>query len=286
MAEIRLHTYLRVSEGRLRAAGVDNPRLDAALLVGYGLGLDRAQLLSQSQRVLSDAEIGRADQLLIRRLAREPVARIMGLREFWSLNFALNEATLEPRPDSEVIVEAALMRIKRNHRDNERLRILDLGTGTGCLLIALLHELKNATGIGIDISARAVQQAVINAQDNDVASRSEFRVSNWFEHVEDMFDIILSNPPYIPHAQIEALDPEVSRHDPALALDGGADGLAPYRLVVPQLTSHLNPQGFALFEIGYNQADAVSGLFRKEGLTEMAVLRDYGGNDRCVVAAR
>ena len=218
--------------------------------------------------------------MITRRIRREPVARIIGAREFWGLNFGLNEATLEPRPDSETLVEAVLAFRKANAR------ILDLGTGTGCLLLALLHEMPAATGMGIDMNPRAVEQAIFNAAALGLGERAMFRTGNWLTDIKENFDIILSNPPYIPASDISTLMPEVRDYDPMLALDGGVDGLAPYRFLIPQLANFLNPQGIAAFEVGAGQAPQVADLFRQSGFANIAIHKDLGGIDRCVTATR
>ena len=185
-----LSDYLIHAIERFKSASIDNPSLDARLLMGHGLGLDRAQLLSQSARILTEAESTVLDNLILRREQREPVARIIGTREFWSLNFGLNEATLEPRPDSETLVEAVLALSKTRHA----LRLLDLGTGTGCLLLSLLHEMPDATGHGIDLNPRAVEQASKNAVTLGLDERTAFSQGDWLTSLGETFDIIISNP--------------------------------------------------------------------------------------------
>ena len=273
-----LSTYITHIRERLNAAEIDNPQLDARLLIAHGLGLDRAQLLSQSQRVLTEGEIAVLDALISRRVQRESVARIIGSREFWSLNFGLNEATLEPRPDSETLIEAVLKIRKEGNR------ILDLGTGSGCLLLALLHETPKATGLGIDINPRAVEQATQNAVALGLGERAVFRQGSWLTGVAETFDILISNPPYIRATDIPDLMPEVRDYDPMLALDGGADGYDPYRRLIPQLSCFLNPQGIACFEVGIGQAPLVADLFRREGFANITTHKDLGGVERCVTA--
>jgi len=274
-----LSDYLARAIEQLKDAFVDTPQLDARLLVGHGLGLDRAQLLSQSQRVLTDSERTILDALILRRSQRESVARIIGAREFWSLNFGLNEATLEPRPDSETLVEAVLS------FSPQPSRILDLGAGTGCLLLSLLHERPNATGLGIDINPRAVEQATANALALGLGTRVHFRQGNWTAGITEEFDVIISNPPYIPATNIPSLMPEVRDYDPILALDGGADGQDPYRFLIPQLAHFLIPQGLVALEIGIGQALYVADLFKQAGFQNIAIHKDLGGIERCVTAA-
>lgn len=264
--------------GQLKAAEIDNPSLDARLLAGHALRLDRAQLLSQSQRILSADENTAVEVLIARRMKGEPVARIIGSREFWGLKFGLNEATLEPRPDSEALIEAVLNTGKRGGR------ILDLGTGTGCLLLSLLHEWPLATGTGIDIALRAVEQAAKNAAALGLGGRAEFCVNNWLTGLTGKFDVIVSNPPYIRAADINGLQREVRDFDPMMALDGGEDGLGPYRLLIPQLKQFLNPNGIAAFEVGAGQAQDVMNLFKANEFSNFAAHQDLGGVARCVIA--
>jgi len=275
---LRLQDSLIVAQKRLAEAGVDNPALDARLLAAHALGLDRTALLTQNERDLSAKEQTAIDALIARRAAREPVGRILGLREFWGLPFGLNEATLEPRPDTETLVEMALALLPSRHCE----RLLDLGTGTGCLLLSLLHELPAATGLGIDLASRAVAQAQDNAKRLGLDNRARFQTGNWLDGIEETFDLIISNPPYIPASDIETLAPEVKQFDPLAALDGGADGLDPYRHLIPRLPALLNPEGIVLFEVGIGQAMQVAALMREAGFDKVTIKADLGGIDRCV----
>jgi release factor glutamine methyltransferase len=272
---------------RLRRAGVDTARLDARLLAGHVLGLDTAAMVAHPERVLTAAEAAAVESLVARRERREPVARILGAREFFGLAFALSADTLEPRPDSETVVEAALAALG----GIDAPRVLDLGTGTGCLLLAVLAARTDASGVGIDAAAGAVQAASANAAALGLAERATFRqrdwnAAGWTEGVGGPFDLVLANPPYIPAAEIAALQPEVRDFDPRLALDGGADGLDPYRRLVPELTNLLTPGGIAAFEVGAGQAAAVAAALVTEGLTEVGILPDLGGIERCVLGRR
>ncbi len=284
---MHLSDYIAAAIERLKKAGVDNPALDARLLAGHALACDRAQLLSQSGRDLNEAEMEALEALLARRMARESVARIIGRREFWGLDVGLNEATLEPRPDSETLVEA-VRRIwpAESSETPASPHILDLGTGSGCLLLALLHEMPRATGVGIDIDPRAVEQAAANAGALGLGGRAAFRTGDWLKGVAETFDIIVSNPPYIPARDIPALMPEVKNHDPMQALNGGEDGLDPYRLLIPQLQGCLNPKGLAAFEVGIGQSGQVAALFQENNFTHIAKHKDLGGIERCVTALK
>jgi release factor glutamine methyltransferase len=286
---MQLAKFLATAIQKLRQTDIGNPELDARLLAGHVLNLDCAQMLSQSQRVLTPEEIGDIKNLLARRIAGEPVSRIMAVREFWGLAFGLNEATLDPRQDSETLIEAVLriqnLELGRRLEENPA-RILDLGTGTGCLLLALLHEMPRATGIGIDIDPRAAEQAQKNAAALGLGERTDFRVGNWVEGLTELFDIIISNPPYIPSKEIPTLMREVRDYDPLLALDGGEDGLAPYRLLIPQLAAFLNPRGLVAFEVGYGQARQVAELLRVSEFANVATHKDLNGIKRCITADR
>jgi release factor glutamine methyltransferase len=281
MVPIRLSDFIAFAVTRLRNAHIDNPALDARLLVAHGLKLDRAQLLSQKDRILCEKEMHLLNVFIECRVRHESVARILMEREFWSLPFGLNEATLEPRPDSETLVEVALKSITKR---DAALRILDIGTGTGCLLLSLLHELPNATGLGVDIAARAIEQAQENAEKLNLKNRAIFQIKNWLNDVTESFDIIISNPPYIARKEIPTLAPEVKNFDPKLALDGGEDGLDAYRHLIPLLHARLKPKGIAVFEIGYNQSASVTALFKAAGFSSVTLHRDFGGNDRCLLA--
>ncbi len=195
------------------------------------------------------------------------------------MDFLLSSATLDPRPDSETVVEAVLALCDRN----SFVRIIDLGTGSGCLLLSVLHELKNATGIGVDISKEAVLTATENAKRLGLLDRAKFIVGNWIDGIDGKFDLVISNPPYIPHADIANLEPEVVKFDPLTALDGGDDGLSAFRIIAAGLTKILKPGGRAVLEVGYGQAKAVADIFQSAGLKPLGARKDLGGVERVVV---
>jgi release factor glutamine methyltransferase len=268
---------------RLAACGIDSPRRDARLLAALAARLEAAAVLGYPERTLDPAARERFDRLVGRRMAHEPVSRIAGMREFWSLEFALSPETLDPRPDSETLVAAALERIADRAAP---LRLLDLGTGTGCLLLALLSELPQASGVGLDILPGAAALARHNAASMGLESRAFFAVGRWAGAVIGERDVVLANPPYVPTAAIAALAPEVARFEPRAALDGGDDGLHGFRGLAPDLARLLAPGGFACVEVGAGQAGAAAKIFAGQGLDELGRKRDFAGIERCIVLAR
>lgn len=274
----------RLVAARLREAGIETPELDARILAGAVLGLDLTGLLSAASRELSRMEAVRLNELTTRRLEGWPVARLVGAKEFWGLPLTLSDATLVPRPDTETVVEAALDLIGANR--NAPLRIADLGTGSGAILLALLSELPNAYGVGTDIAIGALATAAANARRLGFSSRAAFVVSDYAAALGGGFDLIVSNPPYIASDRIDGLAPEVRDHDPRRALDGGEDGLDAYRRLVPQAVSRLRPAGAVIVEIGYNQEEAVKHLMEQAGLAGITARADLGGIGRAVIALK
>lgn len=270
--------------GRL---GFETAALDAKLLTGHALGLDALALATREQEPVSDEQAANVAELLQRRMTGESVARILGEKEFYGLPFWLNAATLEPRPETELLVDLAIAALPQGGR------LLDLGTGTGCIPIAVLANRADAGGIATDIALDAMTMARENAERNGVQGRLEFALGNWFEALDlaypgrdggEGFDLITSNPPYIASDVVETLDPEVRAFDPRLALDGGPDGLGPYRIIAAGAARHLKPGGQVLVEIGYDQGKSVSALFAEHGLTEILVHKDLNGLDRVISA--
>jgi len=274
---------LRNAADRLGAVGVETARLDARLLVAEVLGLSASSLVTRQHLELSAAETERFEGLLVRRLGREPMSHILGRRGFWTIELVVTADTLDPRPDTETLVEAVLAAIPDRGRS---LRLLDLGTGTGCILLALLGELRQASGLGIDTSAAALQVAAGNAEALGLAARAGFQRGDWAEGLNERFDVIVSNPPYIPAAEIDGLEPEVARFEPRLALDGGADGLDCYRALAPQIARLLAPGGVVGLEVGAGQAAAVAVLMEQAGLGLASFFSDLGGIERCVLLRR
>ena len=269
---------------QLGQAGIPNPRRTARGLIAHALALPADAVLRWPDRPVTEAEERRIHAVLARRLAGEPLSRIRGEREFWSLPFHLSPATLDPRPDSETLIAAAL----RLYPDPKApLAILDLGTGSGCLLLSLLMKYQQAWGVGLDLAPAAAATALGNARRLGFELRAAFTVSDWDSALGDAatarFDLVVSNPPYIPADDIAGLDRDVRDYDPRLALDGGPDGLAAYRRIVPGLRQRLKPEGWALLEIGVGQAQTVPALCTACGLLVTGVVHDLGGHPRIVI---
>ena len=269
----------------LTRAGVEAPRRDSMVLL-EAAGVPREKQIGDPGRLVERDGLAAYRTMVARRAKREPVSRILGRREFWSLSFAVTPDTLDPRPDSETLVEGALALTRTLWPDrDEPLSILDLGTGTGCLLLALLTELPQAIGIGTDISQETLRVARANAQALGLAHRAGFAVSDWGDGFKGPFNLILVNPPYIAESDIRRLEPEVAVYEPHKALAGGIDGLAAYRRIAPRLGSLMAPGGRALLEIGTGQAAEVTGLLTEKGLKIGGILRDLGGIERCIIAS-
>lgn len=277
-----LDQALRAATSRLGAAGIEEPYREARILLGAAIGADQAGLLRRRGGDLTTEEAGRFDDMVARRAQRISAAHVIGHREFWSLDFRVTEDTLVPRPDSELVIETALE--LRPERDAVR-SILDLGTGSGCLLLAALSEYRSAWGLGIDLSPKTAAVAQGNAAALGLASRAAIAVGRWTEALAGRFDLLLCNPPYIPAADIADLMPEVGLHEPRLALDGGADGLDPYRLLFADLPQRLTPAGLALFEFGIGQAEALQALAGAAGLAVVALRADLGGHPRVLAVS-
>ena len=277
----------RALAARLRGEGIDSPELDARLMIGAVTGLDLTGLIAHAARQLTADEQLRLDQWAARRIAGEPVARLIGRKEFWGLDFELSPATLVPRPDTETIVETALDIVRADGLQDRALRIADLGTGSGAILLALLHEPPQAHGIGTDISLAALRTARANAARLGLAARARFAASDFAAALAGGCDLIVSNPPYIPSRDIPALSAEVREHDPRRALDGGGDGLDAYRLIVRQAASLLADDGTLILEIGQHQGADVARLAKAAGLAPHGPpSMDLGGVPRALAFRR
>jgi len=275
---------LRLMAQFFRLNGIEDADADARILLAHALHLDRAQLLAQSDRLLEAREIDTVLPLAVRRLKREPVARILGRKEFWSLPLGLTPDVLVPRPETETIVEAALDRVLRGGLRLERLCVLDIGTGSGALLLALLKEMPNATGTGTDIDAGALACARANAERHNLAGRCSFVAGDMAAGLAGPFDLIVSNPPYVARGEIARLEPEVRDYDPKLALDGGEDGLDAYRAIAAAAPRLLAPDGRLIVELGAGQELSVRTLFTNTGLAIVTVRNDLSGIPRALVA--
>jgi release factor glutamine methyltransferase len=273
----------RAMAAQFRAAGLDTPELDARILVAHALGLDHASLAAAPARILNAGEATAIAELARRRLAYEPVARIVGWKEFWSLPLHIDAATLVPRPETETVVEAALAAVAAHGEHSRALRIADLGTGSGAILLALLAELPKAFGVGTDVSVQALRVARDNARRLGLP-RAQFVACDLAAALRGTFDVIVSNPPYIASADIAALAPEVRDFDPLRGLDGGSDGLDFYRSIAAAAPTLLTPDGVLVVELGAGQADAVAALFAASGLAPLPPRHDLNGAPRALTA--
>lgn len=272
---------------RLAAAGIDSPELDARLLVGAALGLDLTGLITQATRSLTADDAARIDAMAARRLAGEPVARILGEKEFWGMPLKLSAETLVPRPDTETIVELALQTIRGTPTAASGLRVADLGTGSGAILLALLSELPNAFGIGTDLSLDALHTARTNACALQLDHRTGFVACSYASALSGPFDLVVSNPPYISSRDIDELAVEVRVHDPLRALDGGADGLDAYRALIPESAQLLCPGGALVVEIGQGQSADVEALMTAAGLiVDLPASADLAGIPRALMGRK
>jgi release factor glutamine methyltransferase len=279
-AEVR-----RALTAKFHAAGLDSPDLDSRILIGHALGLDHAALAAAATRRLGADEENAITALASRRLTGEPVARILGYKEFWSLPLRVDAATLVPRPETETVVEAALAAIDAGGPRSRKLRIVDLGTGSGALILALLSELPNAFGIATDTSTKALVVARDNAR-RLALSRAGFIACNMAAALRGPFDAIVSNPPYIASGDIASLAPDVRDFDPHLALDGGTDGLHFYRAIAAAAPALLAPGGVLVVELGIGQAEPVAQLFAAAGLAPSPPHPDLSGTPRALVARK
>jgi release factor glutamine methyltransferase len=265
----------------LSAAGVAEPRRLARRLVSGALAIPQPDLFSHPERALDEQQISRVRALLRRTVDGEPISRIFGKREFWGLEFSLSADTLDPRPETETLIEGVLRREPNRSAPH---RLLDLGTGTGCLLLALLAEFPAASGVGIDVAESAVRTAARNAVNLGLADRARFVVGDWATAVSGKFDVILANPPYIASEALARLPREVACHDPWRALDGGEDGLRSLRAIAEAAPRLLFRHGILATEIGAGQADAVAAIMKDNSLLVDGIEKDLAGIARCVVA--
>jgi release factor glutamine methyltransferase len=283
---VKLSALLAESRTSLTEAGIEDAKLDSRLLVEHFSGTTQADAIGRPDLPVSPEAVVAVRQAIARRGAGEPVHRILGFRHFYGLKLFLSPETLEPRPDTETLVDAVLPHLRQLAARASACRILDLGTGTGAIALALLAEVPEATAIGVDISADALSTASRNALENGLSERFEAVRSDWFEKISGTFHVIVANPPYITTEELETLQDEVSNHDPARALDGGADGLDAYRTIATQAKAHLEAAGRLAVEIGHTQRLDVTGLFEAAGFRLLEARRDLAGRDRVLVFER
>lgn len=265
----------------LQSAGIESAILDARLLMVHALSCGMTEVIMNPERVLTPGELATFENTLSRRYNREPMSHILGTREFWGLPFEVSKDVLDPRPDSETLIEAVLA--ARPQR-TEEIHILDLGTGSGCLLVSLLSEYKWARGTAVDISPEALKVAKRNAYKLTLDERVNFVQSDWCAKVTGTFDVIVSNPPYISETEFADLSAEVTEHEPKCALLAGCDGLDGYRALIPQLPRMMNKNALVVLEIGHTQAQAVAQLVQDAGLAVTEIRHDLAACPRCVVA--
>ena len=274
-----LLTAWKSAQARLKDGRIDSPSIDARLLLEAATGATRTDILTDPYRAVTPEQQAALDGYVERRLKREPVSRILGKKGFWKILLNVTPDVLSPRPDTEALLDVILLAFPP-HRAFE---MIDLGTGSGAILLATLAERIGARGLGTDISSEALAVARENAANLDLDGRATFLRTEWAAGIADhSFDLVASNPPYIPSDDIDGLDPEVRDHDPRLALDGGPDGLQPYRDLAPEIARILRPEGVFAVEIGWDQGEAVKALFDAAGFTGVKVVKDLGDRDRVV----
>ena len=274
-----LLTAWKAAAARLKAGLIDSPSIDARLLLEVATGCSRTDILTDPYRAVSADQQAALDGFVERRLRREPVSRILGRKGFWKIMLNVTPDVLSPRPDTEAILDVVLLA----YPPNKAFEMIDLGTGSGAILLATLAERFGARGVGTDISFEALAVAKENATNLELDNRATFLRTEWAAGFADhSFDVVVSNPPYIPSADIPGLDPEVRDHDPHLALDGGPDGLQAYRELAPEIRRILRPDGLFAVEIGWDQGPQVKALFEAAGFTDVIVVKDLSERDRVV----
>jgi len=267
---------MAAATAKLRAAGVPDPARDARLLLAHAASVDAARVTLIAPEPISAEIAERYENLIALRAIRVPVSHLIGERAFYGRNFKVSREVLDPRPETESLIEAAL--------NAPFTRVLDLGTGSGCILVSLLAENHNATGLGVDLSESACLQASANAVLHGVAARAQVQQSDWFSGVEGRFDLIVSNPPYLAKEEMQNIAPELALHEPEMALTDGADGLSVYRLIAQSAQGYLTENGRVLAEIGWQQGTDVHAIFEQAGWADVVILPDLDGRDRVISA--
>jgi release factor glutamine methyltransferase len=278
-----IESILKATKHEFKEYKIPSYSLDADLLMAYALKTTREHIFCNPKNELSQSQVNKFNQLVKRRISREPMSHILGTREFWGIDFKVTQDTLDPRPDSECLIEQVLDLFKNN---SAKKTVLDLGTGTGCLLLTLLTELQSFTGTGIDISEGAIRVAKSNSEKLGLAKRTSFVVSNWDSSIKNKYDLIISNPPYIKSSDIEGLEPEVSTYEPKQALDGGNDGLMYYTQLAPIIFNLLPKGGFAVLEHGIGQETEIRKILENNNLTFVSYKKDLAGINRCITVKK
>ena len=276
----RVNEVLKIAVTKFKAAGVAQPVSDARILLGHSLNKPNERFYGRENDVIQSEHLDDFSKKILRRCKREPVSKIIGVKEFWSLELQVAPYVLDPRPDSETLIEAA---VKQFPDKNRILKILDLGTGSGCLLLAAIKEWPHSYGIGIDIDYRCVELAKINARRNRLNNRVKFQTGNWASNLDEKFDIILCNPPYITANEIATLDEEVRLYEPKRALNGGPTGLDCYAELAPQFSNLLSAEGLIFLEVGFDQKKQILGIMRSNNLELVKIEKDLAQRDRCLI---
>jgi len=276
-----LEATIKKASKILKSYNIFSHELDAQIILSDIMGIKRESLITNNETFISKKTIKKFDEAIKRRVKREPVAYITGKKEFWSTNFTVNHATLVPRPETELLIYKIVKFYK-----NKRINILDIGTGSGCILLSILKELQFSRGVGIDISAKAIQIAKINANNLALLHRSKFTVSNISQFCSGIYDLIVSNPPYIPLKDLKNLSKDIINHEPLVALNGGIDGLDLIKKIIYKSTRLLKRNGLFAIEIGNNQYFKVSNLLKQNDLREISKEYDYKRNVRCIISTK
>ena len=276
----KVSEVLKIAITKFKAAGIAQPISDARILLGHSLNKPNERFYGKEEEVIQSEHLNDFSAKILRRCKREPVSKILGLKEFWNLELQVSPYVLDPRPDSETLIEAA---IKQFPDKNRILNILDLGTGSGCLLLAALQEWPQSYGLGIDIDSRCIEIAKKNARRNDLNNRVRFQTANWASNLDEKFDIILCNPPYIPTNKIAKLNEEVRLYEPTIALNGGQTGLDCYVELAAQFSNLLSADGLIFLEIGFGQKKQILDIMRSNSLKLIKIEKDLAQIDRCLI---